>query len=65
MRSANLRPARSCLAPAFVEGPALVRLLLLALLIVLLGGAVFLVAWDIPAPTRQVETVIPDDRLPR
>jgi hypothetical protein len=48
-----------------VEGSALVRLLLLALLIVLIGGGVYLVTWDIPAPTRQVETVVPDDRLPK
>lgn len=48
-----------------MEDPALVRLLLLALLLLLIGGAVVLVTWDIPAPTRQVETVVPDDRLPR
>jgi hypothetical protein len=32
---------------------------------VLLGGVIFLVTWEIPAPTAQVETVIPDERLPR
>jgi hypothetical protein len=47
-----------------LEGFALVRLLLLALLLIAIGGAVFLATWDIPAPTRQVETVMPDDRLP-
>jgi hypothetical protein len=41
------------------------RLLLLALVVVLLGGVIFLVTWEIPAPTAQVETVIPDERLPR
>ena len=30
----------------------------------MLGGVIFLVTWDIPAPTSQVETVIPDERLP-
>jgi hypothetical protein len=32
--------------------------------LVVAGGAVFLATWDIPAPTRQIETVVPDDRLP-
>jgi hypothetical protein len=32
---------------------------------VLLGGIAFVVTWDVPPPTKQVETVIPDDRLPR
>jgi hypothetical protein len=41
------------------------RLFLLALLVVLLGGVIFLVTWEIPPPTAPVETVIPDDRLPR
>jgi hypothetical protein len=39
--------------------------LLLALLVVVLGGVIFLMTWDIPAPTKQVEVQIPDDRLPR
>ncbi|MEQ8164721.1 MAG: hypothetical protein RIC93_01450 [Alphaproteobacteria bacterium] len=33
-------------------------------LIVLVGGFVFLSTWDIPAPTRQVEKTLPDDRFP-
>lgn len=41
------------------------RLLLLVLLLLLLGGGAYLTMWDIPAPTRTVDTVIPDDRLPR
>ena len=48
-----------------MEEPALLRLLLLSLVLVVAGGAVFLVTWDIPAPTREVETVVPDERLPR
>ena len=33
---------------------------------VVVGGAVaFLMTWDIPAPTSQVEVVIPDDRFER
>ena len=54
--------------PRFAEDSTLGRLLLiilLALLLVAAGGAVFLFLWDIPAPTKQVETIIPDERLPR
>lgn len=29
----------------------------------LVAGAAFLVTWDIPPPTQQVEKVIPDDRF--
>jgi hypothetical protein len=48
-----------------LEDPALLRLLLLAFLLVAAGGTAFLAFWDIPPPTRQVETVVPDERLPR
>ncbi len=41
------------------------RIVLLLLLVLLLGGLIFLVSWDVPPPTRHVETVIPDERLPR
>ena len=40
------------------------RILLLLLLVLLLGGAIFLVTWDIPAPTAQVEETVPDAKLP-
>jgi hypothetical protein len=37
-----------------------------ALLVALsIGGAAFLMVWDIPAPTARVERVIPDARLPK
>jgi hypothetical protein len=36
-----------------------------AALLVLVGGAVFLAAWKIPAPSSAVERAIPDDRFPR
>jgi hypothetical protein len=40
-------------------------LIVLALVIVvLIGGTVFLMFWDIPAPTARVEKVIPDARFP-
>ncbi|MBO6825489.1 MAG: hypothetical protein JJ879_04755 [Sneathiella sp.] len=29
------------------------------------GGGVFLAAWDIPAPTVPVERVIPNDQFPK
>ncbi len=41
------------------------RILILLAVVLLLGGLIFVVTWDIPPPTRQVETVIPDERLPR
>ena len=41
------------------------RLLLMLLLVVTLGGTVFLVTWDIPPPTGRVERVLPDDQFPR
>ena len=34
------------------------------LLIAIFGGAVFLVTWDIPAPSAPVEKILPDDRFP-
>jgi hypothetical protein len=36
-----------------------------AALLILVGGAVFLAAWEIPAPSSMVERAIPDDRFPR
>ena len=41
------------------------RFLLVLLLVLVLGGAVFLVTWDIPPPTARVEHVLPDDQFPR
>ena len=32
--------------------------------VVAVGGG-FLVTWDIPPPTKQVEKVIPNDQFPR
>ena len=29
------------------------------------GGAAFLMTWDIPAPTGHIERVIPDARFPK
>jgi hypothetical protein len=33
--------------------------------LLLTGGAVFVVTWEVPRPTAQVEKVIPDERFPR
>ncbi len=45
---------------------ARVTLAIVVLILVALGGGVaFLAAWDIPPPTRSVEKVIPNDRLPK
>lgn len=52
-------------SPASKGFLALGRILILLLLLLIAGGAVFLVTWDIPAPTSAVERVIPDERLPR
>jgi hypothetical protein len=41
------------------------RLLLVLLLVLTLGGTVFLVTWEIPPPTARVERVVPDAQLPR
>ncbi|MGE3290695.1 MAG: hypothetical protein AB7O95_04825 [Geminicoccaceae bacterium] len=53
------------LSPAVAEDPELLRLLLLTIVLVVLAGGVFLATWDIPAPTREVEVVVPDEKLPR
>jgi len=41
-------------------------LLVLALVVVIVaGGTVFLMVWNVPAPTTRVEKQIPDARFPR
>ncbi len=29
------------------------------------GGGIFLAAWDIPAPLTRIEKVVPNDRFPK
>jgi len=41
------------------------RILLVTLLVVLLGGMVFMATWEIPPPTKRVERVIPNGQFPR
>lgn len=43
----------------------LVLTLFAVFLLAVVGGAVFLAAWDIPAPSSLVERTVPDDRFPR
>ncbi len=41
------------------------RVMTIIFFLLLVGGIVFLLTWDIPAPTAPVERVIPNDRFPR
>ena len=41
------------------------RLVVLSVFALVVGGAIFLATWDIPAPVAAVEKVIPNDRFPR
>lgn len=41
------------------------RVMAVLVVAVIVGGAVFLATWDIPAPMSTVEKVIPNDRFPR
>jgi hypothetical protein len=41
------------------------RLFLVLLLVLVLGGTVFLVTWEIPPPTARVERILPDETFPR
>ena len=40
-------------------------IVLFIMLLAVVGGAVFLVTWNIPPPSEHVEKVLPDDRFPR
>ena len=42
-----------------------VSVLLILLLLVIGGGMAFLASWDMPAPSKAVEKVLPDERFPR
>ncbi|MGE5546706.1 MAG: hypothetical protein ACM33T_07410 [Solirubrobacterales bacterium] len=43
----------------------LAGMLVVLVLAVVVGGGVFLAAWDVPAPSAKVEKVIPDERFAR
>ncbi|WP_162630000.1 hypothetical protein [Azospirillum ramasamyi] len=40
-------------------------ILFVLLLVVTAGGMIFLASWDLPAPSKTVEKVLPDERFPR
>lgn len=42
----------------------LTQILLAAGVLVILGGAVFLMTWDIPAPSEKVTKTLSNDRFP-
>lgn len=41
----------------------MVKIIILVVLVVLVGGAVILATWDMPAPTTTIEKVIPNERF--
>jgi len=41
------------------------RALAILILVAVAGGAIFLMTWDIPPPTAQIERVIPNDTFPQ
>lgn len=43
----------------------MLRFVLAAIALAVVGGAVYLAAWDPPPPTARVEKVIPNDRFAR
>lgn len=42
-----------------------VTFLITLVVLLSLGGLVFLAMWDIPPPTERIEKVLPDERFPR
>ncbi|MBM3583422.1 MAG: hypothetical protein FJX36_03060 [Alphaproteobacteria bacterium] len=61
-RTAGIVVARSRSEPF---SRVLSRIVLLVVLVAIVGGAAFLVTWDIPPPTATVEIVLPDDHFPK
>lgn len=41
----------------------LARFLVALVLLLLVGGTIFLATWDIPAPDGEIERIIPNDRF--
>jgi len=42
-----------------------VLVVVVAVLLVLAAGVAVLAVWDVPAPSRPIERVIPDSRFPK
>ncbi len=36
-----------------------------AVVVAVAGGGLFLITWEIPPPTTQVEKILPDESFPR
>lgn len=43
----------------------LITIIFLTLVLIIGGGLVFLMTWDIPAPSHTVEKTLDDSRFPR
>jgi len=43
----------------------LASIIIVAALLVLVGGGLFLATWEIPVPATEIERTIPNDRFPR
>ncbi|MGE4220304.1 MAG: hypothetical protein AB7G39_12735 [Alphaproteobacteria bacterium] len=43
----------------------LTKIALFTIILIVVGGAIFLTTWDIPAPSHQVEKVIDNGRFAR
>ena len=41
----------------------MLKWLLILIVVVAVGGVAFLATWDMPAPSTQVEKIIPNDRF--
>lgn len=47
------------------DGEDLARALLLVIAVLLLGGVIFLLTWDMPPPSQTIEEIVPDAQVPR
>jgi hypothetical protein len=66
VRRPSAVPLRRRTVPPEIEAMSkLSRFLFLLAFILVLGGVIFLLTWEIPPPTAPVEVTIPDERLPR
>jgi hypothetical protein len=71
-RRVGTRPAAG-LSPEGIEPPGhasrtmgrLTLWLVIIVVLLLLGGAVFLALWNPPAPSTPVEKVLPNERFPK
>ena len=61
-----LRQSRSpSPVPGIIKMGRFLLIVVALVVVILVGGTVFLMVWNIPAPTTRVEKVIPDARFPR